>query len=184
MRTGDTRNGYGWISIALHWLTAIAVLTIWFLGSSIPAQEDMASREDALRLHTSIAICAYAFLWARIAWRFVQGHPGPLPSQSGLFFAIGKFTHYVLLIAIVCMLLSGPPMAWASGAEIHVFDWFAIPPPFEMNMDLYNALHAVHVWCSRVIIAGTVLHLGGVYKHAAFNQDGTFGKMLVAARKD
>jgi hypothetical protein len=26
--------------------------------------------------------------------------------------------------------------------------------------------------------------LGGVYKHAAFNQDGTFGKMLVAARDD
>ena len=35
-----------------------------------------------------------------------------------------------------------------------------------------------------MIIVGTVLHFGGVYKHAAFNQDGTFGKMLVAARKD
>jgi urease beta subunit len=45
-------------------------------------------------------------------------------------------------------------------------------------------MHTVHVWCSRVIIIGTVLHLGGVYKHAAFNQDGTFGKMLVAARHD
>ena len=75
-------------------------------------------------------------------------------------------------------------MAWASGAAIHVFDWFAIPAPFAMNMGLYDALHAVHIWCSRVIIVGTVLHLGGVYKHAAFNQDGTFGKMLVAARKE
>ena len=184
MRTRDTRNGYGWISIALHWLTAIAVLTIWFLGSSIPAQEDLASRESALHLHTSIAICAYAFVWVRIAWRFVQGHPGPLPLQAGVFYAIGKYTHYVLLIAIACMLLSGPPLAWASGAAIQVFDWFAIPSPYEMNMALYEALRSVHVWCSRVIIVGTVLHLGGVYKHAAFNQDGTFGKMLVAARKE
>ena len=184
MRTGDTPNGYGWISIALHWLTAIAVLTVWFLGSSIPAQEDLINREEALRTHTSIAICAYVFLWARIIWRFVQGHPGPLRTQAGLFYAIGKLTHYVLLIAIALMLLSGPPMVWASGASIHVFDWFTIPSPYEMNMALYDALHRVHVWCSRVIIAGTVLHLGGVYKHAAFNQDGTFGKMLVAARKD
>jgi cytochrome b561 len=51
-------------------------------------------------------------------------------------------------------------------------------------MGLFDGLHAVHVWCSRIIIFGTVLHLGGVYKHAAFNQDGTFGKMLIAARKD
>ena len=32
-----------------------------------------------------------------------------------------------------------------------------------------------------MIVIGVVLHLGGVYKHAAFDQDGTFGKMLVAA---
>jgi cytochrome b561 len=45
-------------------------------------------------------------------------------------------------------------------------------------------MHTLHVWCARVIIIGTVLHLGGVYKHAAFNQDGTFGKMLVPARAE
>jgi cytochrome b561 len=33
MRTRDTRTGYGWISIALHWATAILILTIWFIGS-------------------------------------------------------------------------------------------------------------------------------------------------------
>jgi cytochrome b561 len=40
------------------------------------------------------------------------------------------------------------------------------------------------VWCSRVIIIGTILHIGGVYKHAAFNQDGTFSKMLIATRDE
>src|SRR5690606_11531691 len=94
MRTEDTANGYGWVSIALHWLTAIVILTIWFIGSSITAQEDMAEHERLLRLHTSIAILAYALLWVRIVWRFVKGHPGPLPGQAGLFYAIGKYTHY------------------------------------------------------------------------------------------
>jgi hypothetical protein len=28
---------------------------------------------------------------------------------------------------------------------------------------------------------GVVLHVGGVYKHAAFDRDSTFGKMLVAS---
>jgi cytochrome b561 len=182
MQTSDTGTGYGWISIALHWVTAIAVLTIWFVGSSIHA--DPAESERVLRLHTSLAISAYLVLWARIVWRFVQGHPGPLPGQAGPFYAIGKYTHYVLLVGIGIMLISGPLMVWSRGMVIEVFDWFVIPGPFDANMELFDLLHSIHVWSSRVIIVGTLLHLGGVYKHAAFNQDGTFGKMLVAARKD
>lgn len=181
MRLEDTRTGYGWLSIALHWLTAIVVLALWFIGSSIRGESGI-EQERVLRLHTSIAILAYAFLWARIIWRFKKGHPGPLEKQGGVFFLIGKYTHYVLLLAIAVMLVSGPLMVWARGASIHVLDWFAIPSPFPMSIALFEAMQAVHVWCSRVLIIGTVLHIGGVYKHAAFNQDGTFAKMLVAAR--
>jgi cytochrome b561 len=180
MRLSDTPTGYGWISIALHWLTAIIVLTIWFIGSSIQTPDGGLS-ESTLRLHTSIAISAYALLWLRIVWRFVKGHPGPLPTQAGIFHLLGKYTHYILIAAIGIQLISGPLMVWSMGSEIHVFDWFSIPGPFDMNMGLLNTTHAVHVWSARVIIIGTILHLGGVYKHAAFNQDGTFGKMLVAA---
>jgi cytochrome b561 len=182
MRNSDTRTGYGWISIALHWTTAIIVLTIWFIGSSI--HSDPATVQSTLRLHTSIALSAYVLLWVRIVWRFVVGHPGPLPGQTGVFHTIGKYCHYAMLAAIGAMLLSGPMMAWARGDAIAMWNWFSIPPPFGKSIGLFDAMHSVHVWCSRVIIVGTVLHLGGVYKHAAFNQDGTFGKMLVAARKD
>jgi len=183
MRILDTRTGYGWISIALHWLTAIVILTIWFIGSSITS--DLAAGSSAtLRLHTSIAITAYVLLWARVIWRFKQRHPDATPEQRGTFYEIGKYTHYVILAAVAAMLISGPLMAWSRGEPIYVFNWFTIPAPYGMNMDLYAILHPIHVWGSRIIIIGTVLHLGGVYKHAAFNQDGTFGKMLVAARED
>lgn len=183
MALEDTRTGYGWLSIAFHWLTAIIVLTLWFIGGTIQTVSGV-EQEQVLRLHTSIAILAYAFLWARIVWRFMKGHPGPLPKQQGVFFLLGKYTHYVLLIAIGIMLISGPLMVWARGSAIYVFDWFAIPSPLPMSLWLFDAMHTVHVWCSRVIIIGTALHIGGVYKHAAFNQDGTFAKMLVAARPE
>ena len=183
MRTRDTRTGYGWISIALHWLTAIVILTLWFIGSSI--QSDLATGSTStLRLHTSIAITAYVLLWARVIWRFKFGHPDATPEQKGLFYQLGKYTHLLILAAVAGMLCSGPLMVWSRGEPIYVFNWFTIPGPYGMNMDLFTVLHGIHVWCSRIIIIGTALHLGGVYKHAAFNQDGTFGKMLVAARED
>ena len=182
MRTRDTRTGYGWISIALHWLTAAAILTLFFIGSSI--QSDPGTQESTLRLHTSIAITAYLLLWVRIIWRFKQGHPDAMPGQAGVFYQIGKYTHYAILTAVAAMLITGPLMVWSRGEAIFVFDWFTIPGPYGANMDLFGFLHGVHVWGSRIIIVGTALHLGGVYKHAAFNQDGTFGKMLIAAREN
>jgi len=183
MRALDTSTGYGWISIALHWITAIVVLVLWFIGGSI--QSDLATgSSETLYLHTSIAITAYLLLWARVVWRFVKGHPAALPEQRGLFFLVGKYTHYALLVAIGLMLISGPLMAWSRGEPIHVFDWFTIPGPYGANMTIFDATHFVHVWAARVIIIGTVMHLGGVYKHAAFNQDGTFSKMLIAARDE
>jgi len=183
MRFRDPKNGYSWLSIALHWLTAIIILTLWFIGSSINADRINGSL-TTLNLHTSIAISAYVLLWARIIWRFWYKHPGPMPAQAGLFYELGKYTHYAIIAAVGAMLVSGPLMVWSRGDTIHVWNWFEIPAPFPDGMLAFTIFHTIHVWCSRIIIFGTILHIGGVYKHAAFNQDGTFSKMLIATRDE
>ena len=126
MRLNDTPSGYGWISIILHWLTAIVIIVMLFAGSSI-ASDDPLERAEALNFPTSLGISCYILRCARIVWRVVVGHPGPNKKQGGLFFEMGKWTHYILLVALAGMLLSGPVMAWASGTDIVVFDWFRIP---------------------------------------------------------
>jgi cytochrome b561 len=73
-------------------------------------------------------------------------------------------------------------MAWSGDIPIRVFDWFSIPAPFGMHAGLFSAFHAVHGGAATVVIIGVVLHIGGVIKHAAFNRDGTFTKMMLAAR--
>ena len=99
MRWRDTRSGYGWLSIALHWLTAIVVLTMWTVGtmSQTDVQEDSAWYAH---LHMSIGVSAYLLLWGRILWRFVVGHPAPHPGQSALLFPVAKGFHYLFLVAI------------------------------------------------------------------------------------
>jgi len=85
VRLQDTSHGYGWISIALHWLTAAIVLTMWIVGT----MSQVASHEDypaLVRLHSTIGVTAYVLLWARIAWRFKIGHPGPRPDSTPFCF--------------------------------------------------------------------------------------------------
>jgi cytochrome b561 len=180
VRTSDTSNGYGWISIALHWLTAVIVLAMFVIGT----MSQSADKEEYLRLvhlHTTIGMTVYVLLWGRIAWRFAVGHPGPLPKQGVVFFSIGKYFHFLMLTAIAVMLLSGPLMVWTAGDAIGVFA-FAIPSPLGKLEGAKHLLRSVHGYTASFILAAVILHVLAVFKHTVLNRDGTFDKIMIAAR--
>jgi cytochrome b561 len=180
VRTADTANGYGWISIALHWLAAVIVIAMFVIGT-MSQSADEADYARLMHLHTSIGIAiAYPLLWGRIVWRFAIGHPGRLPKQNALLFAIGKYFHFVMLIAIAVMLLSGPLMVWTAGDAIHVFS-LAIPGPFQKLEAVQHGLRAVHGATAWFILAAMIVHVLAVFKHTVLDRDGTFDKIMVAA---
>jgi cytochrome b561 len=174
----DTAHGYGWISIALHWLTAAIVLTMWTVGtmSQISGRDGDAA---LVHLHTTIGMTMYALLWARIVWRFAVGHPGPRPGQAALLFPVAKFFHFLLLVALGAMLISGPLMVWLGGDAIEVFD-FAIPSPFAKLTDAQHILRRVHGLTASFILIAIILHVLAVLKHMIVNRDGTFDKIMIA----
>jgi cytochrome b561 len=178
VRWKDTRSGYGWVSITAHWFTAILVLTMWTLGTM--SQTDV--QDDAAwyaHLHMSIGVSAYLLLWGRILWRFAVGHPAPHPGQSALLFPVAKAFHYLFLIAIGVMLLSGPLMVWSGGDAVEVFA-FAIPSPFAPWPGLHDVLRRVHGVTASIIILGVLLHILAALKHIVINRDGTFDKIMIA----
>ena len=178
MRWKDPRSGYGWVSIAAHWFTAVVVLTMWTLGTM--SQTDVqADSAWYAHLHMSLGVSAYLLLWGRILWRFAVGHPAPHPGQSALLFPVAKAFHYLFLIAIGLMLLSGPLMVWSGGDAIEVFA-FAIPSPFAPSSGLHDLLRRIHGVTASIIILGAILHILAALKHIVFNRDGTFYKIMIA----
>ena len=179
MRTRDTGSGYGWISIALHWLTAAIVVTMLTVGTLSQGAGAGPADPRMVHLHTTIGVTAYALLWGRIAWRFAVGHPGPLPRQGAVLFSIGKYFHFALLVAICAMLVSGPLIAWSAGQAIGVFT-FSIPAPIAQAAELHRLARSVHGYAATFIFAGMMLHVAAVFKHTVIDRDGTFDKIMVA----
>jgi cytochrome b561 len=179
VRTSDTSNGYGWISIGLHWLAAVVVIAMFVVGT----MSQSADREESLRLvhlHTTIGMTAYVALWGRIVWRFAVGHPGPLPKQGVIFFTIGKYFHFLMLTAIAMMLVSGPLMVWTAGEAIQVFA-LTIPSPLGKLEGAQHFVRSVHGYTASFILAAMILHVLAVFKHTVLNKDGTFDKIMIAA---
>jgi cytochrome b561 len=178
VRLNDTKSGYGWISIAFHWLTAAIVISMWTIGS-LTQGEGQEGGFDFVHLHTTIGVTAYLLLWARIIWRFKVGHPGPRAGQSATLYPLAKSVHYLLLLALGVALVSGPLTVWLAGDAIEVFS-FALPSPFGSLPGPQALARTVHGIATLVVLGGIALHVLAVIKHAVVNRDGTFDKIMVA----
>jgi cytochrome b561 len=171
----DRDGGYGWISIALHWLTAAAILVLLFAGDSIAT-----AGEPARRLHTTLASSAWAILLARVVWRLWQGHPRS-PAVGPLSFYAGAIVHYLLLAGILAMLVSGPMAGWASGG----FDipGLSVPGANPAMPSVHAIARTIHVAGATTLAIGTAAHVAGVLKHMFVDRDHTLDRIMVPPRR-
>jgi cytochrome b561 len=178
----DRKSMYGWISILLHWLTAIVIIVLWLVGQSISA---VAPEEiDARRaLHVSIAVSAWLIILYRVFWRFRSGHPH-VRGQTPRIHLIAKIAHYAMLIVTVLMLVSGPMMVWAGGHSIAVFSWFSIPGPLSESETLFELTYFVHSKTALLLLWLVVLHIAGALKHLMFHSDDTIARMIWPGRRE
>jgi cytochrome b561 len=160
----DGPNSFGWISITLHWATALAVVALWFIGKSIlwvPAEELDARRS----LHIVTGLSVWLLLAGRILWRLRIRHPRAV-GQSDRTHTVARAAHFLMLAALAIMLISGPLMAWL------------LPE----RSALANAALAVHATTATVLIVMVVLHIGGALKHLMFHDDETIARIFVPRR--
>lgn len=172
----DRDGGYGWTSIALHWLAGIAIIVLLFAGDSIGT-----AGEPARKVHTTIASCAWLILAARIVWRLMEGHPPPAKGQGRFSYGAGVIVHYALLAGIALMLVSGPLAGWSSGGGIDVFD-LHIRGADPRIPDVYAIAREAHIVGAVLLAAGTTAHIGGVLKHMFFDRDNLFDRIMVPPR--
>lgn len=185
MQWMNTKNGYGWLSISLHWLAAIAVVVMLVTGFQAGVAGDAgdrATRSALMGLHISFGASVALVLLARVFASYAQTRPTP-PEQAPLLKFLSNATHQVLLLAILIQVISGPLAVWSGGRAINVFDILAIPSPFaERNQGIHEfaeLLHAIGRW---TLVGAITLHVLGALKHALIDRDGVLKRMLAPAK--
>jgi cytochrome b561 len=182
----NTKDGYGWISITLHWLAVLAIiimLAIGFRADMLDDAGDRAGRAAAMGWHIGLGAFVFVLLLVRVLSSWLQPKPAPVEQPRHLMF-VATATHQLLLIAILIQIASGPLAVWSGGRAINVFDIFAIPSPFaERNEGVHEfaeLLHAVGRW-SIIVLAS--LHILAVVKHAVIDKDRVLQRMLAPPEK-
>ncbi|WP_404345558.1 cytochrome b [Vreelandella venusta] len=122
----NTRSGWGVISIAFHWLSALAIISLFILGwwmTGLGYYDPWYNQ--APWIHRSIGILLLLATFTRLIWRLVQ--PTPNAEGNRLERVAAHAGHIGLYVLLLLVLTSGYLISTANGRGISVFDWFEIP---------------------------------------------------------
>jgi cytochrome b561 len=163
---------------AIHWLTAVLVLTAFIYGPGGSEERIYSAARDFDRqLHETLGVCVLALVLVRVLWRFVDRHPEPPPLARwmGLAAIIVRVTLYVLLFAVPLTGLSG---AWLEGHPLTLLGPLAVPPPLPRLHALGSGIADVHSWLGDVIIWVAGVHAAAGLFHHYVLKDGMLLSML------
>lgn len=182
MSLRNTKTAYGWAAIILHWISAIGVVTLYFLGEALEEASGRAEKLAAQELHVSVGVLLFTFLAARLLWSASQSGPEPLETNRWLRLA-AHTVQALFLLMIAVLIVTGPLAVWSTGRPIEMFELLTLPSPFPGRVEwLHEATEDIHGAATKLFWPLIVLHVAGALNHVLFRRDRTLQRMLWVRR--
>ena len=169
---------YDGLSIALHWLTATLVATLYALGELW----DLAGRRTPLNanmksVHISLGILLAAVLLARLAWRAMRAAPTEVAMPAWMRLA-ARATHWALYALLLVAIPLGLTAAWGRTTPVAFFGLFTIPAPFTLARGTARSARELHELAANAIMAVAALHAFAALWHHYALRDNVLRQML------
>ena len=177
----NTKDSYGWLAIALHWIAAFGVIAMFASGLAADAaheQGDRALFAARMGLHISIGATLFTFFAARIIVHYTQPRPVQ-PAQAAWLNVAASVIQNLLLLGILIQIISGPLAVWSGGRAINIFGLLSLPSPFGARVEsVHEFAEKMHLVGRLTIFVLLPVHVLGALKHLVFDRDGVFSRMI------
>lgn len=179
----DSRNGYGLISILIHWVSAVLILSLFGLGVYMVDLDFYdAWFHKGPELHVSLGLVAILLMLLRVIWRFANPTPVELSARRAQNLA-AKLVKLALYVFIFIALISGYLITTSAGEPASMFNLIKFPVLTELssrNVDRAGALHKYLAWGIFLLV---VLHASAALIHHFVMRDRTLVRMLKPVKK-
>jgi len=179
MAMRNSKSGYGWMAIFLHWLAAAAVVGLFALGFWMV---DLSYYDPWYRqapdIHRSIGLLLFVTIVFRVVWRWINLAPRPPVNHTRWEVLSAHLVHMLLYVLMFVAMASGYLISTADGSAISVFGWFEVPSVTGRMKGLEETAGAVHYWSTWGLVALAGLHGLAALKHHFWDRDQTLLRML------
>ncbi|MBB3315939.1 cytochrome b561 [Rhizobium sp. BK181] len=172
-----TNTHFSTLQRLLHWLMAIGILTMLFIGvgmvSTIGRQY-----VPLLVTHKTLGIAILVLALVRLVVRFISGAPA-LPADLPEPMKLAAYLSHVALYALMIgMPLIGWAMMSAAGYPIVLYGGLRLPAIVPQSDSLHALLWSAHFYLAFAFFALVLMHLAAALFHGLVRRDGVLQTML------
>lgn len=181
LRNSD--HSFGWTSILLHWITALAVLGLIPLGlymTTLTYYDPLYHRLPFI--HRSVGVLLFIVVTIRLLWRFADPPPRPLPTHAAWERRLAGLIHILMYAVLFAIMMSGYLMSTADGHAVPVFGWFEVPATITSIPGQEDVAGDAHFILAMTLLALVSMHFAGALKHHFIDRDATLRRILRPAQ--
>lgn len=175
LRWRDTGDGYGRVSIALHWVTALPVLVLVGLGLLMEwtiTFDDQSLYARLKYIHIVVGVVLAVVVIPRVVWRARSGWPA-LRMRSRLLRFLARLIPCLLLVGIVVQAVTGVLARWSArdwpgyeAQSLPLISLLEIPSPFGMYRPMLNRIvESIHDVSADLLLMLLVVHMVAAVGH-------------------
>lgn len=171
----STADRYGAVAIAIHWVSAAAIIGLLISGTVAEGTEG-AGKASILIVHAAVGTLVLLLTLARVAWwLWADKRPAPLAGQPAAQELLARAVHGLLYLAIFVLTLSGIATLALSGAVPALLgqgplpDFSTVAPRF------------VHGVVSKLMLALVAVHTLAALYHQFIRRDRLLGRMGIGS---
>ena len=174
----NTRHSYGIIAKSFHWIIALLVIGMVFLGFFM-GKASPTVQITLYTVHKSTGLTILLLMVLRLCWRIMNSRPQLPTTMSRGSKLIAGFSHFLMYLILICMPLSGWIMSTASG-HIPNFWWLIkIPMPWVHQStqvaSIAGNIHEVLAWAIVILVS---LHIFAAIWHHFVKKDNVLKSMI------
>ncbi len=177
MAIKSTTARYGSVAVALHWISALAILALIPLGF-LMAEADPDRQAFLYGAHVVVGLTALLLTLLRVVWWLAFDRRPADMAGSAWQAKLAKTVHGGFYLALLVLGASGVATMALSGAGDYIFEQAVAPPA-----GIFEGVTArsVHGLTARILIVLLVLHIGAAGLHHFARRDGTLRRILPGA---
>jgi cytochrome b561 len=175
--TDSTKTRFTAIQRMLHWLMALGILAMLFIGVGMVSTIGQ-TYVPLLQTHKTLGIVVLALALIRLVVRLVYGAP-PLPADLP---EPMKLAAHLSHIGLYALMIGMPLIGWAmlstAAYPVVLYGGVRLPQILPQSDMLHAILWSAHYYLAFAFFALVLMHLAAALFHGLVRRDGVLESML------
>lgn len=168
----NSATGWGWLARALHWLVAIGIFWLIFLGLTQAGMPGGDQKQALRATHASWALLVFTLMTMRLAWRMLNPTPSHPDGMPGWQRTAATVVHWAIYATVFLQLVAGAMTTATGDKPLPFFGIVSIPLPVEASRDAHEFWEEIHEFTWKPLAALIVLHVSAaLYNHFVRKND-------------